>query len=89
MTIIYPRKFEWKSVNYKFKKSNSVNDNTLAAEGLAKFSENLAKFSAKAGENLFSRVIKIPVRALGIGGEISSAAVSRDHKTGLDKSPVI
>ena len=46
------------------KKSMTVSDNTIKAEGLGSFFENLGKISAKAGKKLAKNVISNPGRAL-------------------------
>ena len=69
------------------KKSMLVSDNTIKAEGLGKFFKNLGKASAKAGKKLATNVLKNPGRALEIGANIGSAAVSRNPKAALSTIP--
>ena len=69
------------------KKSMLVSDNTIKAEGLGKFFKNLGKASAKAGKKLATNVLNNPARALEIGADIGSAAVSRNPKAALSTIP--
>ena len=69
------------------KKSMLVSDNTIKAQGLGKFFKNLGKASAKAGKKLATNVLKNPGRALEIGANIGSAAVSRNPKAALSTIP--
>jgi len=69
------------------KKSMLVSDNTIKAEGLGKFFKNLGKASAKAGKKLATNVLNNPGRALEIGANIGSAAVSRNPKAALSTIP--
>ena len=71
------------------KKSMLVSDNIIQAEGLGKFFKNLGKASAKAGKKLATNVLKNPGRALEIGANIGSAAVSRNPKAALSTIPNI
>ena len=69
------------------KKSMIVSNDTIQAEGLGKFFKNLGKASAKAGKKLATNVLKNPGRALAIGANIGSAAVSRNPKAALSTIP--
>ena len=64
-----------------------VSDNTIQAEGLGKFFKNLGKASAKAGKKLATNVLNNPGRALEIGANIGSAAISRNPKAALSTIP--
>ena len=46
------------------KKSMTVSDNTIKAEGLSSFFKNLGKISAKAGEKIATNVLKSPLELL-------------------------
>ena len=61
----------------------SVSDNTIKAEGLSGFFENLGKISFKAGERLATNVLKNPGRALEIGANIGTSAATKSPKAAL------
>ena len=65
------------------KKSMTVSDKTIKAEGLSSFFKNLGKISAKAGKKLATNVLKNPGRAMEIGGIVATAAASRRIKAAL------
>ena len=69
------------------KKSMIVSDNTIKAEGLGSSFKNLGKISSKAGKNLATNVLKNPGRALEIGANIGTAAVSRNPNAVLSTIP--
>ena len=69
------------------KKSMTVSDNTMKAEGLGSFFKNLGKLSAKAGKKLATNVLKNPGRALEIGANVATAAASRHPKAALSALP--
>ena len=71
------------------KKSMTVSDNTIKAEGLGSFFENLGKLSAKAGKKLATNVLKNPGRALEIGANVATAAASRNPKNVLSTLPEV
>ena len=71
------------------KKSMTVSDNTIKAEGLSSFFKNLGKISAKAGKKLASNVLKNPGRALEIGANVGSAFVSKNPKAALSTLPEV
>ena len=71
------------------KKSMTVSDNTIKAEGLSSFFKNLGKLSAKAGKKLATNVLKNPGRALEIGANVATAAASRNPKTVLSTLPEV
>ena len=65
------------------KKSMTVSDNTIKAEGLGSFIKNLGKISAKAGKKLATNVLKNPGRALEITSNIATAAATKSPKAAL------
>ena len=65
------------------KKSMTVSDNTIKAEGLGSFFKNLGKISAKAGKKLTTNALKNPARFLEIGANVATAAASRNPKAAL------
>ena len=71
------------------KKSMTVSDNTIKAEGLSSFFKNLGKISAKAGKKLASNVLKNPGRVLEIGANVGSAFVSKNPKAALSTLPEV
>ena len=71
------------------KKSMTVSDNTIKAEGLSSFFKNLGKLSAKAGKKLATNVLKNPGRALEIGANVATAAASRNPKNVLPALPEV
>ena len=71
------------------KKSMTVSDNTIKAEGLGKFFKNLGKISSKAGKKLATNVLKNPGRALEIGANIATAAATKSPKAALSTLPEV
>ena len=71
------------------KKSMTVSDNTIKAEGLGSFFKNLGKISAKAGKKLATNVLKIPGRALEITSNIATAAATKSPKAALSTLPEV
>ena len=71
------------------KKSMIVSDNTIKAEGLGSFFKNLGKISSKAGKKLATNVLKNPGRALEIGANIATAAVTKSPKAALSTLPEV
>ena len=71
------------------KKSMTVSDNTMQAEGLGSFFKNLGKISAKAGKKIATNALKIPARVLEIGANVAMAAASRNAKAALSTLPVV
>ena len=65
------------------KKSMTVSDNTIEAEGLSDFFKNLGKSSVKVGKKLAKILLKNPSRALDNTANIASAAASRSPKNVL------
>ena len=71
------------------KKSMTVSDNTIKAEGLGSFFKNLGKISSKAGKKLATNVLKNPGRALEIGANIATAAATKSPKADLSTLPEV
>ena len=65
------------------KKSMTVSDNTIQAEGLGSFFKNLRRMPAKGGKKLATNVLRNPSRALEITSNIATAAASRSPKAAL------
>ena len=71
------------------KKSMTVSDNTIKAEGLCNFFKNLGKISAKARKKLATNVLKNPGRALEITSNIATAAATKSPKAALSTLPEV
>ena len=71
------------------KKSMTVSDNTIKAEGLGSFFKILGKISAKAGKKLATNVMKNPGRALEITSNIATAAATKSPKAALSTLPEV
>ena len=71
------------------KKSMTVSDNTIKAEGLSSFFKNLGMISAKAGKKLATNVLKNPGRALEITSNIATAAATKSPKAALSTLPEV
>ena len=71
------------------KKSMTVSDNTIKAEGLGSFFKNLGKISAKAGKKLAKNVISNPGRALDLTAKIATAAATKSPKAALSTLPEV
>ena len=71
------------------KKSMTVSDNTIKAEGLGSFFKNLGKISARAGRKLATNVLKNPGRALEITSNIATAAATKNPKAALSTLPEV
>ena len=65
------------------KKSLTVSDNTIEAEGLGSFFKNLGKISAKAGKKLAKKVLSNPGRALDLTAKIATAAATKYPEAAL------
>ena len=65
------------------KKSMTVSDNTIKAEGLGDFFKNLGKKGLKLSKKMAKNVLKNPGRALEIGANVGSAFASRNPKAAL------
>ena len=73
----------------KRKKSMTVSDNTIKAEGLGSFFKNLGKISAKAGKKLAKNVISNPGRALDLTEKTATATASKSPKAVLPTLPEV
>ena len=71
------------------KKSMTVSDNTIKAEGLGSFFKNLGKISTKAGKKLAKNVISNPGRALDLTVKIATAAATKSPKAALSTLPKV
>ena len=71
------------------KKSMTVSDNTIKAEGLGSFCKNLGKISAKAGKKLATNALKNPARFLEIGANVATAAATKSPKAALSTLPEV
>ena len=71
------------------KKSMTVSDNTIKAEGLGDFFRNLGKVSSKAAKKLATNALKNPSRFLEIGANVATAAASRNPKAALSALPEV
>ena len=71
------------------KKSMTVSDNTIEAEGLGSFFKNLGKISSKAGKKLAENVLSNPGRALDLTAKIATAAASKSPKAALSTLPEV
>ena len=71
------------------KKSMTVSDNTIDAEGLGSFFKNLGKISSKAGKKLAKNIISNPGRALDLTTKIATAAATKSPKAALSTLPEV
>ena len=71
------------------KKSMTVSDNTIKAEGLSSFFKNLGKISSKAGKKLAKNVLINPGRALDLTAKIATAAATKSPKASLSTLPEV
>ena len=71
------------------KKSMTVSDNTIKAEGLGSFFKNLGKISSKAGKKLAKNIISNPGRALDLTAKIATAAATKSPKAALSTLPEV
>ena len=71
------------------KKSMTVSDNTIKAEGLGDFSKNLGKKGLNVSKKMAKNVLKNPGRALEIGANAGSAFASRSPKAALSSLPEV
>ena len=71
------------------KKSMTVFDNTVKAEGLGSSFKNLGKISAKAGKKLATNALKNPARFLEISANIATVAACRNTKAALSTLPEV
>ena len=71
------------------KKSMTVSDNTIKAEGLGSFFKTLGKISTKAGKKLAKNVLSNPGRALDLPARIATAAATKSPKAALSTLPEV
>ena len=71
------------------KKSMTVSDNTLEAEGLGDFFKNLGMISAEAGKKLAKNVLSNPGRALDLTAKIATSAATKSPKAALSTLPEV
>ena len=69
------------------KKSMTVSDLTIQAEGLGDFFKNLCKKSLNVSQNLAKNVLSNPERALVLTAKIAKAVVSKNSKQALSALP--
>ena len=71
------------------KKSMTVSDNYIKAEGLGSFFINLGKISSKAGKKIAKNVLSNPGRVLDLTAKIATAAASKSPKAVLSTLPEV
>ena len=71
------------------KKSMTVSDNTIKAEGLGDFFKNLGEKGLNVSKKMAKNVLKNPGRALEIGANVGSAFTSRNPKAALTSLPEV
>ena len=71
------------------KKSMTVSDNTIKAEGLGDFFKKLGKKRLNVSKKMAKNVLKNPGRALEIGANVGSAFASRSPKAALSSLPEV
>ena len=69
------------------KKSMTVSDNTIKAEGLGSFFKNLGKKGLNVSKKMAKNVLSNPGRALDLTAKIATAAASRNSKQALSTLP--
>ena len=65
------------------KRSMTVSDNTIKAEGLGDFSKNLGKKGLNVSKKMAKNVLSNPGRALDLTAKIATAAASRNSEQTL------
>ena len=68
-------------------KSMMLSDNTIQAEGLSDFFENLGKIGLNVSKKMAKNLLKNPGRALDITANIATAAASRNPKNVMSTLP--
>ena len=71
------------------KKSMTVSDNTIKAEGLGNFFKSLGKISAKSDKKLATDALKNPAIFLEIGANVATVAANRNLKAALSTLPEV
>ena len=69
------------------KKSMTVSDNTIKAEGLGDFFKNLGKKGLNVSKKMAKNVLSNPGGALDLTAKIATAAASRNSKQALSTLP--
>ena len=69
------------------KKSKTVSDNTIKAEGLGDFFKNLGKKGLNVSKKMAKNILSNPGRALDLTAKIATAAASRNSKQALSTLP--
>ena len=69
------------------KKSMTVSDDTIKAEGLGDFFKNLGKKGLNVSKKIAKNVLSNPGRALDLRAKIATAAVSKNSKQALSTLP--
>ena len=69
------------------KKSMTVIDNTIEAEGLSDFFKNLGEKGLNVSKKMAKNVLSNPGRALDLTAKIATAAASRNSKQALSTLP--
>ena len=69
------------------KKSMTVSDNTIKAEGLGDFFKKLGKKGLNVSKKMAKNVLSNPGRALDLTAEIATAAASRNSRQALSTLP--
>ena len=69
------------------KKSMTVSDNTIEAEGLSDFFKNLGRKGLNVSKKMTKNVLSNPGRALDLTAKIATAAASRNSKQALSTLP--
>ena len=69
------------------KKSMTVSDNTIEAEGLGDFFKNLGKKGLNISKKMAKNVLSNPGRALDLTAKIATAASSKNSKQALSTLP--
>ena len=64
-----------------------LNDNTIQAEGVGKFFENLGRSSAKPGKKLSTNVIRNRATVLGNDAKVGSIAMSKIPRAIFSTTP--
>ena len=73
----------------KGKKSLTVSDNTIIAEGLGDFFKKFGKISAEASKKLATNALKNPARFPEIGANVAAATANRNSKAALSALPEV
>ena len=69
------------------KKSMTVSDNTIKAEGLGDFFKNLGKKGLNVSKKMAKNVLSSPGRALDLTAKLATAAASKNSKQALSTLP--